>query len=218
MVLNLYGLEPSPACRTVLLTLNALGCEFKLKKIQLKKFEQKTEDFRKKNPLQLIPVLEDEGQYLADSHAISAYLVRKYAKNDSLYPKDFKQRALVDHRLFFDSGVLFASLNAITIKVFQENNPIIPEDKQNDVISGYEFLEKFLENSNYVAGENVTIADFSILATVSSLNYLVPIDGKKFPKVMQWMELMTKLPYYERGNELGLALFAKKCEIFLKKE
>ncbi|XP_055921912.1 glutathione S-transferase 1-like, partial [Eupeodes corollae] len=203
---------------TVLLTLNALGLEFKIKKVQISKFEQKSEEFRKKNPLQLVPVLEDEDKFLADSHAISAYLVRKYAKDDSLYPKDFKQRALVDHRLFFDSGVLFAALNSITIGVFQKSDPTIPQDKHDSVISGYEILDKFLENNNYVAGENVTIADFSLLATVSSLDCLIPIDGKKFAKLMAWKELMTKLPYYERGNELGLALFAKKCETALKKE
>lgn len=36
------------------------------------------------------------------------YLVGKYAKNKSLYPDDVEQRALIDQRLYFDSGVLFA--------------------------------------------------------------------------------------------------------------
>jgi hypothetical protein len=38
------------------------------------------------------------------------YLVMKYAKNDSLYPRDPKQRAIVEHRLYFDIGSLLDSI------------------------------------------------------------------------------------------------------------
>lgn len=56
-----------------------------------------------------MPLLEEEdGFILPDSHAIMAYLVAQYGKNDSLYPKnDNRQRAIIDHRLHFDSSVLF---------------------------------------------------------------------------------------------------------------
>lgn len=35
------------------------------------------------------------------------YLAEKYGKDDSLYPKDVKKRALVNQRLFFDMGTLY---------------------------------------------------------------------------------------------------------------
>ena len=37
------------------------------------------------------------------------YLVDKYAKNDSLYPKDPKTRAVINQRLYFDLGNLYSS-------------------------------------------------------------------------------------------------------------
>jgi hypothetical protein len=56
--------------------------------------------------------------YFLQSHAINAYLVNKYAKDDSLYPKDPQKRAIVDQRLHFDSGVLFPRMRDITVGFF----------------------------------------------------------------------------------------------------
>ena len=47
-----------------------------------------------------------------------AYLVNTYGKDDSLYPKnDYKRRAIIDHRLHFDSGILFARGVALSVSI-----------------------------------------------------------------------------------------------------
>ena len=44
--------------------------------------------------------------FLTLSRAIMCYLVDKYGKNDTLYPKDPAQRALINQRLYFDLTTL----------------------------------------------------------------------------------------------------------------
>ena len=46
----------------------------------------------------------------AYSRPIMGYLVSKYAKNDSLYPKDPRKRGIVDQMLYFDAGSLHENM------------------------------------------------------------------------------------------------------------
>lgn len=41
------------------------------------------------------------------SHAILMYLADVYACNDTFYPKDVKERALINQKLFFEATVVF---------------------------------------------------------------------------------------------------------------
>lgn len=89
--------------------------------------------------------------------------------------------------------------------VLKETN-IVPHEKAAEIIEGYGFLEKFLEGNKWMAGENVTLADISLIATVTSLDVLVPIEEKKFPNITAWIKRAEKLPYYD-ANKNGLNQF-----------
>jgi glutathione S-transferase len=56
---------------------------------------------------------------LYHSHAILGYLVLQYAKDDSLYAKEPKKRALIDQRLHFDTGVFFPRLGGYFVSSVQ---------------------------------------------------------------------------------------------------
>lgn len=68
------------------------------------------------NPQHTVPALDDDGFIICDSHAINVYLMNVYAKDKSLYPEDFKKRAIIDQRLHFDSGLLFPKFATIMVR------------------------------------------------------------------------------------------------------
>ena len=108
--IDLYYMEASPPCRSVMMTAKLVGVELNLKKLDLMANEHMKPEFLKINPQHNIPTIDDNGFYLNESRAICAYLVNKYGKNDTLYPKDAAARALVDQRLYFDMTRLLPSL------------------------------------------------------------------------------------------------------------
>lgn len=44
------------------------------------------------------------------SRVILTYLTAAYSKDDTLYPRDVRMRAIVDQRLSFDLGTLYARI------------------------------------------------------------------------------------------------------------
>ena len=73
------------------------------------------------NPQHNVPCLNDNGFILNESRGIATYLVAKYGKDDKLYPKDAKIRAVVDQRLYFDIGTFYRAMHDIVVilKLFQ---------------------------------------------------------------------------------------------------
>ncbi|XP_017863614.1 PREDICTED: glutathione S-transferase 1-like [Drosophila arizonae] len=201
--LVLYGLDISPPVRACLLTLRALDVPFEYKIVDLLKGEHRTEEFLEKNPQHTVPLLDDDGTLIWDSHAICCYLVDKYGKSDDLYPKDLVKRAKLEQRLYFDASVLFMSLRNISVPYFYKKVTTVPQEKIDNIIDAYGHLENFLGDSPYLIGDTVTIADFCCGATASSLPAMVSIDPEKYPKITAWLARLGELPYYKEANAKG---------------
>lgn len=153
------------------------------------------------NPQHTVPFLDDNGVKLADSHAICAYLSEKYGETDRLYPKyPLEKRGLVDSRLHFDSGHIFARLRFLYEPILFYNSSDWPEDRVQNIQTAYDILERFLENTPYVCGDEMTIADISLVATTASLIENIPLEPEKHLKIIEWMDRMAELSYYEELN------------------
>lgn len=201
--LVLYGLDISPPVRACLLTLRALDLPFEYKIIDLLSGDHRTEEFLQKNPQHTVPLLDDDGTLIWDSHAICCYLVDKYAQSDDLYPKDLVKRAKLEQRLYFDASVLFMPLRNISVPYFYKKVSTVPQEKIDNITDAYVHLENFLADSPYLTGDTVTIADFCCGATASSLPAVLSIDPEKYPKITAWLARLGELPYYKEANANG---------------
>nr|CAD7259942.1 unnamed protein product [Timema shepardi] len=163
----LYYYLLSPPCRAVLLLAKAIGVQLNLKVINILEGEQFSDEYIKLNPQHTIPTLVDDGIVLTESRAILGYLVDKYAEDDSLYPKDTTKRALVNQKLYFDME-LFSRFLIYFKPILFSGNPPDSADLEK-IKESLGFLDQFLVGLSWSAGEDITIADYALVATVSNV-------------------------------------------------
>lgn len=168
----------------------AVNVKLNLIEVDPYRHEHQHPKFLKLNPHQTVPVLVDGNFVLFESRAICIYLVEKYAKEDSLYPRDAQKRAIVNQRLYFDMGTLFKRFAEFYYpQVLRKLRA--DSDKLMKLEEAMEILEKFLENSIHVAGDKMTVADISIVATINTCDF-TGYDFSKHPNISRWYTLMKK--------------------------
>uniref|UniRef100_A0A8D8IBG7 glutathione transferase n=1 Tax=Culex pipiens TaxID=7175 RepID=A0A8D8IBG7_CULPI len=219
--LVLYTLNVSAPCRAVELCIKALGLHVDRKIVDLLAGEHLKPEFVKLNPQHAVPVLDDNGTIITDSHAIMIYLVTMYGTNGSdLYPMEVVSQAKVHAGLHFNSSVLFPRMRFAFEPVFSSDTLGISEEKRDYVDKAYQLLEDILENSGYVAGKGLSIADFSCVTSISSMMKVIPMERERYPRIYDWLDRLKTLPYYEEANggpaELHGAMVAKKLQQNLK--
>ena len=122
-----------------------------------------------------------------------AYLANCYAPDNPIYPIDPSERAIVDRMLQFDLNVLYRSLGEFLIPIVREGkvlsglNPV----KGRKVTEALNYLESVLASLFYVAGQHLTLADFSIfysLEFAAEFKY----DFSKYPNIVGWFGRLKK--------------------------
>nr|QGA89197.1 glutathione S-transferase delta 1 [Periplaneta americana] len=213
---DLYYLPTSAPCRSVLLTAKAVGVDLNLVHTDLVQGAHLKPDFLKMNPQHCIPVLNDNGFVLSESRAICSYLVDQYAKDDSLYPKDPKKRALVNQRLYFDIGTLYQRFVDYYLSIIYLGQAPDPA-RFSKLEEAFQLLDKFLEGQTWAAGDNLTIADFDLVTSVSSAETF-DFDVSKYPNVVRWYSNAKKaIPGYEEINHKGCVQYRQRWEKFSSK-
>src|SRR3954470_10682182 len=98
-MVTIYGSDLSGPAIKVRLVANYLNIDYKWQFVNLRDKEQKQEWFLKINPVGKIPAMDDEGFHLFESNAMCRYLADKV--QSPIYPKDLKQRAVVEQWMDF---------------------------------------------------------------------------------------------------------------------
>lgn len=209
--IDIYFFPPSAPSRAALMLIKALGLKHNIKTTNIAIGDNMKPEFLKMNPLHTIPVINDNGFILYDSQVIMKYLVDQYAKDDNLFPKDSKKGALVLQRCFFNSCDLFPKFvqyHAPTL--FRGETP--SKEALRNLEEVLEHLDNFLENQIYVAGENLTVADISIITVISTIDASGSVDISKYPNIWMWYQRTKKAMEsfgYEEINQSGAHVFGQ---------
>ncbi|XP_058061030.1 glutathione S-transferase D7-like [Anopheles bellator] len=198
--LVLYHFPGSPPSRSALLVLRNLDLDVEVKIINLFAGEHMAEEYVAINPEHTVPTLVDETFVLWESKAIATYLTEQYKPGCYLYPNDPKTRALINHRLYFDSGTLFPALRQILASVLRSGITVVPQEMKETLHKALEKMESYLDGSEWMAGAECTLADLCALANVATIKHL-GVSFDEFPNIDGWYERCQELPGTEENDE-----------------
>jgi glutathione S-transferase len=158
-----------------------------------------TEEFGALNPNRRVPVIDDDGAVVWESHAIVRYLAAKYGSG-TLWPSDPAHRAhadqwtdwtLADLQPAFIGGVFW---NFYRTPEAQRNWPLIRQGIARSAIL-FRLLDRHLETTPYLAGEALTFGD--ITAGAQLYRYFeLEIDRPSLPAVEAWYERLKARPAF----------------------
>jgi glutathione S-transferase len=191
----LYDAKSAPNPRRVRIFIAEKGLDVPVVQVDLGAKQNLTPEFRKKNPLGGVPVLElDDGTCIAESVAICRYFEGTHPE-PPLMGVDAKDRAVVEmwqRRMELEILQPLANVFVHTHEWFKGRRPQVPEYGEacrTHALARMHWLDGELAGRPFVAGDRHTIADITAL---------VGIDWGRVTKTRVPPECTQLLAWHER--------------------
>jgi glutathione S-transferase len=168
----LYHDLRAPNPRRVRIFLAEKGVAYDTIEVSIAAADHQKAEFRKKNPLAQLPVLElGDGKILRESMAICRYLEELYPE-PNLFGADAWERAVVEQwnrhaelELLIPIAQVFRNTNAFWTGRIKQS-PEFGEIMRELVGVRFDWLEQELSQREYLAGPRFTVADITALCAI----------------------------------------------------
>lgn len=197
---RLYHFPLSPFSRKVRLSLAEKKIEVEL--VEERYWEQNP-DFLRRNPAGKVPVLKLGNHTMADSTAICEYLEEAYP-TPSLLPQNAEARYEVRRIVAWFDDKFYSEVTSKLIgeRVFRKIMGTGYPDSAN-VKSGsravkyhLDYMAQLLDQRRWLAGNEMSLADFAAAAQLSCLDYISDVDWHRSEVVKDWYAKIKSRPAF----------------------
>ncbi len=197
---RLYHFPLSPFSRKVRLCLAEKKIEVEL--VEERYWEQDS-DFLQRNPAGKVPVLKMGSQTMADSTAICEYIEEKHP-TPALMPKSaearYEARRLVgwfDDKFYHEVTSKLLG-ERVFRKVMGTGYPDSANVKAGAKAIRYhlDYMTTLLDERRWLAGNEMTLADFAAAAQLSCLDYISDVDWNRSEVVKDWYAKIKSRPAF----------------------
>jgi glutathione S-transferase len=204
--MKLYTFDAAPNARRVTLFMQYKGIEIDTTQIAMMEKEQLGDDYKKINPECTVPALVlDDGTVLTEVVGICVYLEALYP-DKPLMGSTALEKALVtswDHKLFMGVMAATASILRNSSKGFVNRGlpgpldlPQIPELAERGRLQIPKLLadlDAHLANNQWLAGENFSLADIDLIATIDFMAWVKQSVPEECVHLKNWRERATAI-------------------------
>jgi glutathione S-transferase len=187
--------------RRVRIFLAEKGVAYDTIEVSIAKGANLTDEYRKKNPISLLPVLElPDGRILRESMAICRFIEEEHPE-PNLFGATTWERAIIEQwnrhaelELLIPIAQVFRNTHTFwQIRIKQA--PDFGEIMRELVGARYEWFERELGKRPYIAGERFTVADITALCAVDFARVSkIRIDPATQPNLAAWHERVSARP------------------------
>ena len=206
-MLKIYGRANSINVRKVLWVAGEIGLEYNREDWGRGYRPTSEAEFKRINPFEVVPAIDDDGFTLRESNTIVRYLATKHGRSD-LFPADTKSRFRIEAWMDWASQDLYTDIRPIVMARIFNVPEYQDEDIQRKAINGWtrmmEMIEQyFAEGGPYLMGDAFTIADIPAGLVV---NRWFSIDFPKpdLPNTMAYYDRLSERPPYKEHGRNGL--------------
>lgn len=190
----------SPQSRKMRLLMAEKKMLFVLKEEEPWNLSKKVKEF---NPAEDLPILVFDGTVISGNYAITEYLEESNPQY-KLLPEDLKQRAEVRRIVdWFDTKFYNEVYKYIVtekiIKRFhlkQPPNSKILKAGLNNLKYHMEYIDYLADSNNYLAGNELTLADITASAHLSVIDYLGDISWDEYKNAKLWFSKIKSRPSF----------------------
>ncbi|MDE0968376.1 MAG: glutathione S-transferase family protein [Octadecabacter sp.] len=197
---RLYHYPLSPFSRKVRLSLAEKRIEVELVE---ERFWEKDADFLRRNPAGKVPVLQMGNRMMAESSAICEYLEELH-QTPSLLPNDADSRYEVRRLVAwfddkFNSEVTSKLMGErVFRKIMGTGYPDSANVKAGSKAIKYhlDYMHWLLDQRRWLAGNELSLADFAAAAHLSCLDYVSDVDWNRSEIVKDWYAKIKSRPAF----------------------
>lgn len=199
--MKLYDFKTGPNPRRVRIFLAEKGIEVPLVHVDIMKREQKAPDFLKKNPIGSIPVLElEDGTCISESVAICRYFEELHPE-PPLFGRTAVEKAQIEMWLrrvelnfMVPVGMVWIHGHPLTARLIKQIPEAADQNRKRTQI-GYQLLNAQLADNAFVAGDDYSVVDAVLLASLDFANGLVGVPYDETLKhLKRWHDTVSARP------------------------
>jgi len=205
-MLRIWGRNNSINVQKVLWACGELGLPFERIDAGMQFGVNDTPEYRAMNPNGLVPVIDDDGFVLWESHAIVRYLARKHALG-TLCPADARVCADADRWMDWYATTLWLNLRPVFWGLVRTP----PEKRDTKEIeaaharmtANFAIVDAHLAHNDYMAGAAFSMGDIR-MGVAAWRWYNMPIERPSYPNLDRWHDRLAQRPAFRQHCMLPL--------------
>ena len=199
-MLKIWGRTNSINCTKGLWSCAEMNVKFERVDAGMQFGVNNTPEYKAMNPNGLVPMIEDDGFILWESHAIVRYLARKHGLG-SLCPSDPKVAADADRWMEWYTTTLWNHMRPIfwnLVRTPEEKRNMAEVEDNRKKLAGYlAMADTHLAKNACLAGKAFTMGDIP-LAVLCHRWYNLPLERPAMPNLERWFKTMGERPGFKQ--------------------